>query len=99
MSLALDRCVLAHLSARALLRTSAACALLCAVRAAGEGSVWDGVLSHPWIAPYRKGRPPRDPTAAAATAAADRAAAPPCDGDGEVAFLAAAQRRRSWLEI
>ena len=44
--LALDRCVLGHLSARALLRTSAACALLCAVRAAGDGAVWEGDPNH-----------------------------------------------------
>ena len=77
-------CVLGHLSARALLRTSAACALLSSVRASGGGSVWEGVLTHPLVAPYHHRPPPS-------------AAAP--QHDGEVAFLAASQRRKACMHM
>jgi hypothetical protein len=48
-------CVLCHLSARALLRASATCAVLHAIRVKSE-SAWTSLCSHPLIAPYHDKR-------------------------------------------
>jgi len=90
-------CVLSHLSARSLLRASAACAALNSVRGA-SGTAWNRLLAHPLVAPYNTS--PRAPPEECLRARKAMCGVPwPLeDEDGEASFRRATRRRARWLD-